>query len=79
MFLCKHAKTEVLEQDNILSNSWKKLRDREKHYTWPDRPVLFDRLEEMFIEEGYDSPLMYLHHSPGLLRVKKILDMEGLH
>ena len=38
--------------------------------TWPDRPVLFDELEKLFIKEGYDSPLMYCHKSPGLLRLK---------
>jgi hypothetical protein len=39
-------------------------------YTWPSRPVLFDKLEELFIQEGFDSPIMYFHHSPGLLRLK---------
>jgi hypothetical protein len=27
-------------------------------------------LEALFIEAGFDSPLMYLHRSPGLLRLK---------
>jgi hypothetical protein len=33
--------------------------------------VLFDDLEAFFIDCGCTSPLMYLHNSPGLLRVKQ--------
>jgi hypothetical protein len=32
---------------------------------------LFDELEQLFIDAGYRSPLMYLHNGPGLLRVKE--------
>ena len=70
MFLCKHAKDAVLDNNRALGDRWEKLRRRERRYTWPSRPVLFDRLEEMFIEAGFQSPLMYFHRSPGLLRVK---------
>jgi hypothetical protein len=70
MFLCKHARDTVLENNNVLRTRWEKLRQRERRYTWPSRPVLFDKLEEFFIQGGLDSPLMYFHHSPGLLRVK---------
>ena len=31
---------------------------------------LLAELEQIFMAEGFDSPLMYFHHSPGLLRVK---------
>jgi len=31
----------------------------------------FESLERYFIDAGYSSPLMYMHNSPGLLRVKK--------
>jgi hypothetical protein len=47
-------------------------KQREKHYRWPDRPVLFDDLEKYFMAAGYSSPLMYLNNSPGLLRVKEL-------
>jgi hypothetical protein len=70
MFLCEHAKDLVLGRDESLRDQWEKLRQREKRYTWPSRPVLFDELEGMFIRTGLDSPLMYYHWSPGLLRVK---------
>ena len=70
MFLCDHARDTVLGKDESLRNQWERLRQREKRYTWPNRPVLFDELEEMFIRAGLDSPLMYYHRSPGLLRVK---------
>ena len=71
MFLCKHAKDSVLEGNSALGAQWDKLRRRERRYTWPSRPVLFDRLEELFIQAGFQSSLMYFHRSPGLLRVKK--------
>ena len=70
MFLCEHARETVLGKDELLRDQWEKLRQREKRYTWPSSPVLFDDLEEMFIRAGLDSPLMYFHRSPGLLRVK---------
>ena len=70
MFLCDFAKQSVLEKNDVLRAQWEKLRRREKQYTWPDRPVLFDLLEEVFVKAGYDSPIMYFHHSPGLLRIK---------
>lgn len=70
MFLCEHAKDTVLGKDKSLRDQWEKLRQREKRYTWPSSPVLFDELEEMFIRASLDSPLMYYHRSPGLLRVK---------
>ncbi len=71
MFLCKHAKESVLEGNQALGAQWERLRRRERRYTWPSRPVLFDRLEDLFIQAGLRSPLMYFHLSPGLLRVKK--------
>jgi hypothetical protein len=70
MFLCQHAKDTVLGADETLAAQWERLRKREKQFTWPDRPVLFDVLEKILIDKGYDSPLMYCHKSPGLLRLK---------
>ncbi len=70
MFLCHHAKNSVLAGNKILSSQWEGLRRRERRYTWPTRAVLFDELEDFFIQAGFDSPLMYLHRSPGLLRLK---------
>jgi hypothetical protein len=70
MFLCEHARDTVLGNDEALRDQWEKLRGREKRYTWPSGPVLFDELEEIFIRAGLDSPLMYFHRSPGLLRMK---------
>jgi hypothetical protein len=70
MYLCKYAKESILYSEDGLHAQWEKFRRREKYYTWPSRPVLFDRLEEIFIHAGYDNSLMYFHHSPGLIRVK---------
>lgn len=71
MFLCKTAAKEVFGQEPEASEIWKEFKRRRKLFTWPDRPVLFDDLERYFIDAGYSSPLMYLHNSPGLLRVKQ--------
>ncbi|MFC1823477.1 hypothetical protein ACFL9T_12275 [Thermodesulfobacteriota bacterium] len=70
MFLCKSAQESVLGTDRDLKSRWDHLKLREKAYTWPDRPVLFDELEAICLEAGFDSPLMYFHRSPGLQRVK---------
>ena len=71
MFLCDEAKEKVLAPEPALERRWEELRSREKDFTLPVRPVLFDALEELFIEAGHDSPLMYFHKSPGLVRLKK--------
>ncbi len=71
MFLCEQAKKEVFGLKPWVDKLWQELKRREKLYRWPDRPVLFDDLEGYFMDTGYSSPLMYLHNSPGLLRVKQ--------
>jgi len=71
MFLCDPAEKEVFEEKPFADKIWQELKRREKQYRWPDRPVLFDDLEKIFIAAGHSSPLMYLHNSPGLLRVKE--------
>ncbi|MDO9566208.1 MAG: hypothetical protein Q7J15_05675 [Candidatus Desulfaltia sp.] len=71
MFLCEHSKKEVFSENPQLEHKWEELKQHEKLYTWPDRRVVFDTLESCFIEAGYSSPLMYMHNSPGLLRVKR--------
>ncbi|MGD9244161.1 MAG: hypothetical protein PVH36_04470, partial [Desulfobacterales bacterium] len=71
MFLCEQAKKEVFGEKAWTEDAWNELKQRKKLYTWPDRPVLFDDLERYFMDAGYSSPLMYLHNSPGLLRIKK--------
>jgi hypothetical protein len=70
MFLCEHAKNAVLVGNERLTSRWEEFRRRKRMYTWPTRPVLFDELEIFFLNAGFDSPLMYLHKSPGLLRLK---------
>jgi hypothetical protein len=82
MFLCKEARQTVFGQALDVKKRWKRLKRREKMYTWPDRPVLFDDLEAVFIQAGYNSNLMYFHNSPGLLKVKNLAmkeDKPGLH
>lgn len=72
MFLCDRAKDAVFGETPECRGQWEELERQRKTFTWPDRPVLFDDLERRFMDAGYDSPLMYLHNSPGLLRVKKM-------
>ena len=72
MFLCDQAIKAVFDEKPQAHKEWKSLEQERKLFTWPDRPVIFDMLESIFIDAGYNSSLMYMHNSPGLLRVKKI-------
>ncbi len=71
MFLCEPARKEVFGRFPEAASEWEKLECRKKRFTWPDRPVLFDHLEQVFIDAGYHSSLMYINSSPGLFRVKQ--------
>ena len=71
MFVCDQLQVDVINQDLKLSKTWANYRQQAKGFRWPDKPVLFDRLEEMFIDLGCQSPLMYINSSPGLMRIKK--------
>ncbi len=71
MFLCDQVRHSILDRDRNLQNRWDDLVLQSKRFRWPDRPVLFDSLEQAFIDRGCRSPLMYLHNSPGLLRIKQ--------
>ena len=72
MFLCDDVKHKVFQKYPLAQAEWDSLKMQEKSFTWPDRPVLFDSLEDIFIAAGYTSSLMHLHLSPGLLRIKKL-------
>ena len=71
MFLCDRAKETVFVENPAAGKRWQALRRQEKSFKWPDRPVLFDSLEKLFLDLGYRSTLMHLNLSPGLLMVKK--------
>lgn len=71
MFLCDRAKDQVFDEDPGCRMEWETLEGRRKGFTWPDKPVLFDDLERHFMDAGIESPLMYLHNSPGLLSLKR--------
>ncbi len=71
MFLCDRAMRAVFEGAPETKKAWVSLRQQAKSFKWPDRPVLFDHLENKFLDLGYRSTLMHLNLSPGLLRVKK--------
>jgi len=42
----------------------------QKGCLWRVKPILFDDLEELFLQAGLKTLLMYCHLSPGLRRVK---------
>ncbi len=71
LFFCDQAKAAVFERRPEALSDWESFRREEKEYTWPSKPVLFDELETFFMLRGADSPHLYFHRSPGLLRVKK--------
>ena len=71
MFLCDRAEDEVFQDRPALRQQWEAYREHKKRFMWPDHPVLFDDIEAIFIAAGCTSPLMYLHNSPGLMRVKE--------
>ena len=71
MFLCDRAMQAVFSDDPEARKTWESLRRQEKSFKWPDRPVLFDDLERVFLDLGCHSTLMHLNLSPGLLRIKK--------
>ena len=71
MFICDAAQEHIFTAAPESLAKWEEFKQLKKHFTWPDRPVLFDALEDIFIKAGYSSPLMYLHVSPGLLRGKQ--------
>jgi len=78
MFLCDRAENGVFRDRPALRRQWEAYREHKKRFTWPDRPVLFDDLEAIFIAAGCTSPLMFLHNSPGLIRVKQNAKKEKL-
>ncbi len=71
MFLCDGAYETVLHGDRDLERQWDQFQQESKSFRWPDRPVLFDRLEQCFMDLGCRSSLMHLNTSPGLLRIKR--------
>lgn len=73
-FLCDEAEKKAFDQKPEGRAQWKDFQCTKKIYTWPDRPVLFESLERYFMDMGCVSPLMYLHNSPGLARIRKARD-----
>ncbi len=71
MFLCDRALEEMKAADPRAASAWQLLEAQAKRFRWPDRPVLFDEIESRFLAAGMCSPLMYLHNSPGLVRIKR--------
>ena len=71
MFLCDRSMAAVFSDAPEARTAWASLRQQEKSFKWPDRPVLFDHLETVYLDLGCRSTLMHLNLSPGLLSVKK--------
>ncbi|MEJ2156919.1 MAG: hypothetical protein P8X96_16400 [Desulfobacteraceae bacterium] len=71
MFVCDAIQADVIDADARRSAQWRRFTAQAKSFRWPDRPVLFDQLEMIFLDLGCRSPLMYINNSPGLMRVKQ--------
>lgn len=71
MFLCERVQNEVFGAHPQARYQWEALQNRARSFRWPDRPVLFDKIETLCMAQGYRSPLMYINSSPGLLRIKQ--------
>ncbi len=71
MFLCDDALRQAQRQFPDVAAHWQDIREASRRFTWPDRDVLFDRMEQVVLDSGMTSSLMHLHFSPGLLRVKQ--------
>ena len=70
-FLCDEAENRAFGDDPEAAAKWAALKEMKKDFTWPDKPVLFERLEDFFISRGCRSSLMYLHFSPGLSKIRQ--------
>ncbi|ROQ89883.1 hypothetical protein [Desulfosoma caldarium] len=77
MFYCEKVKERVFAEHPEAHHTWQALRNEEKAFTYPDRPVLFDVIENLFLDVGVDSPHMYFHRSPGLLRIKRKAGLQA--
>ncbi len=77
MFLCDSVQNTVFNKYPEYREEWERLKRRQKGFTWPDRLILFDMLEEYFLDLGCSSPLMYLRNSPGLLKIKQDSQREN--
>ncbi|MGB5157312.1 hypothetical protein [Desulfobacterium sp. N47] len=71
MFLCDKAEEDVFGKNPVAREEWEIFKKKKKDFTWPDKIVLFDQIESIFISAGCSSTLMYLNKSPGLLRIKR--------
>lgn len=76
-FLCDEAERTSFGVNQGALKQWNEFKEIKKDFTWPDKPVLFEHLEKVFMENGCKSPLMYIHYSPGLLRIKTRRDEKG--
>jgi len=70
MFFCQDAKENVFRANPEAESLWKMLIEEERGYTWPTTTVLFDEVEKYFLRFGVESPHLYFHKSPGLLKLK---------
>ncbi|MGV8074026.1 MAG: hypothetical protein AB2L11_05675 [Syntrophobacteraceae bacterium] len=76
MFLCGRAKQEISDSNPGAEACYEELLDQEKEYTWPTKPVLFNDLETYFMRLGVESPHLYFHRSPGLIRLKEEYELD---
>lgn len=71
MFVCHPVRQQIFARSPEAGKQWKKLEEKRKKFTWPDQPVLFEHLEDLFMGMGQTSSLMHFHKSPGLLKIRQ--------
>lgn len=74
MFLCDEAENRAFGDKPEVRALWQEFEGKRKGFTWPDRPVLFEHMEKVFMSYGCNSSLMYIHNSPGLSRIRRQRD-----
>lgn len=77
MFVCNTAKETAFKDHPEAAAQWEEFEKQRKTFTWPDRPVLFEHLERIFLDKGLESSLMHIHTSPGLMRIRKNRPIGG--
>ena len=71
MFFCDWLLEETANRNPATAVEIEKFNTLKKQFLWPDKPVLFDAIETIFLEKKLEATTMYYHLSPGLKAIKK--------
>jgi hypothetical protein len=71
MFFCDWLLEAAALNNPMIVTRIAQFKTLQKQFTWPDKPVLFDAMETIFLEKKLKAATMYYHFSPGLKAIKK--------